>query len=529
MYQVLLVDDEPLVYHHLRTLSNWQEADFELCGQAFDGASALEMIASVRPDIVILDVDMQGMNGVELNRKIQQQYPFVKTIMLSSYDNYDYVRECLQNGAVDYLLKHRLDGSTLINVLQKAVRVSAVQRDTKPTEVEDIWEIRELVAQMLQGEAGATKELMNYAREKGMFEQTVCYTAGAMQISSFLLLTEARSDVQTNRLVRQALDMIQQSLGELPERMAAYVENGRIAVIFAFQERSERAAASEAERLMSHLRHSLELFLNLTCTYAVGHVCSSLSGLEASYRNAEKRLDACPVLALPGKHSERVALTIEEQKQLLLLLENLDRQGVYTLIASVFEGVREQPIHAPAVQMIVRELLSIGEKAARKWIPLTGEEEPGTLPTREKLGRIAQTAELEKWLQSYYEELLQRLKEERASGPYSRHVSQAVLLILEKYSSYITLELAAGAIGLSSSYLSRIFKEEAGMTFSEYVNRVRIDASRKLLESGRYSVKQVSGQVGFSTYNYFFKVFKEWTGLTPQAYVQQLKSDEHAK
>ena len=73
----------------------------------------------------------------------------------------------------------------------------------------------------------------------------------------------------------------------------------------------------------------------------------------------------------------------------------------------------------------------------------------------------------------------------------------------ERYPGYVTLELAAGAIGLNSSYLSRIFKEETRRTFSEYLNQVRIDAGRKPLESGKYSIKEISNQVGFTTHNYF--------------------------
>lgn len=530
MYQVLLVDDEPLVHHHLRTVSDWRTHGFELCGEAYEGETALRMIERIRPHIVILDVNMQGMNGVELNRTIRERYPFAKTIMLSSYDDYDYVRDCLRNGAVDYLLKHRLDGDGLMGALNKAVREMEERREEPSPETGSVSDIRQFFARTLGGNSEAAGELEAYVRQKGLFAESVCYVAAALQISSFLLLTEARSDVQTNRLVQQAVDMMQRNLGDVPERTAAYVENGRIAVLFAFKERSEQAAASEAERRMSHLRHSLELYLNLKCTYAVGHVCASLSRLESSYRTAERALDATSSPPPVGLRTERLSLTIEEQKQLLLSLENLDREGVGKVISSAFDGLHRQPVHAQAVQMIVRELLSIGEKAMQKWVPFSGDDDTaGGLAPREDLGRIGSVDELERWLQAYYEELLDRLKRARAAGHHSQHVSQAILLILEKYPSYITLELAAGAIGLHPSYLSRIFKEETGMTFSEYVNRVRIDASRKLLESGRYSVKQVSVQVGFSTYNYFFKVFKEWTGMTPQAYVQKIRPSHSVK
>lgn len=524
MYQVLLVDDEPLVHHHLRTVLDWRTQGFDLCGEAYEGEKALQMIDRLRPQIVILDVNMQGMNGIELNRTIRERYPSVKTIMLSSYDDYDYVRDCLRNGAVDYLLKHRLDAEQLMGVLRKAAREMEEDLEDQRRKLGNLSEFRERLGQILRGKPGADQELEGVARESGWFQDTVCYVAAAMQISSFLLLTESRSDVQTNRLVQQALDLMQQTLGAPPERTVTYVENGRIAAVFAFKERSEQAAVSEAERLMNHLRHSLEMFLNLKCTYTIGHLCSNLSKLESSYRAAEQALDASQQRQPGSEHTARVSLTIEEQKHLLLSMENLDREGVREVIASAFKDLRQQPVHAQAVQLIVRELLSIGEKAARKWVPFAGDGEArNRFSVREDLGRIGSVEGLEQWLYAYYEELLDRLKRERAAGHHSRHVSQVILLILEKYPSYITLELAAGAIGLNPSYLSRIFKEETGMTFSEYVNRVRIDASRKLLESGGYSVKQVSVQVGFSTYNYFFKVFKEWTGMTPQAYVQKIR------
>ena len=113
--------------------------------------------------------------------------------------------------------------------------------------------------------------------------------------------------------------------------------------------------------------------------------------------------------------------------------------------------------------------------------------------------------------QFYYAGLLGLLKRHRAAGPYSRHVTQAVHFILERYPGYVTLELAAGAIGLNSSYLSRIFKEETRRTFSEYLNQVRIDAGRKRWKaantrSRKSAIKWVSRPITI------FKVFKEITG-----------------
>ncbi|MDI4644667.1 response regulator [Cohnella hashimotonis] len=528
MFRVLLVDDEPLVRHHLATLLDWNKEGFELSGEAHTGAMALASIGRSAPDVAIIDVNMPEMNGVELNRTIKEKHPSVRTIMLSSYDDYDYVRECLKDGAVDYLLKHRLNETALLAVLNKAVEIRPLDdRQRGENTGEEVAEdrenpavIRDFLADLARGRPEAASNLEAEAGRHGMFRGAIRYVAAAVQIVSFRLLTESYSDVQTNRLAQQAVDIMQQSLGDMRERIVAYAEDGRLIVLFAFKERSEHIVAGEVGRMIAKLQHALELLLNLKCMAAPGYICGNLAQFAASYGAAVRALDASPSSERPSLFNGRVSLTIEEQKDLLLSIERLDKEGMHQLLASVFSSVRGQPVHSQTVQMIVSELLHTGDKAVKKWMPtLSSEAIKSELPSRADLGKIAELAELELWLQSYYAGLLKLLKRQRANGPYSRHVSQAIELILEKYQGYITLELAAGAIGLNPSYLSRIFKEETHATFSEYLNRVRIDVSCKLLESGRYSIKQISTQAGFANYNYFFKVFKEMKGVTPQAYL----------
>ncbi|OME81340.1 DNA-binding response regulator [Paenibacillus sp. FSL A5-0031] len=537
MFQVLLVDDEPLVRNNLSTLINFRKHGFEISGEAHNGVMALALIEQSPPHIAIIDVNMPEMNGVELNRTIKERYPAIKTIMLSSFDDYDYVRDCLKNGSIDYLLKHRLDGATLIDMLNKAVlalrqedRLLEDRNDQKAmAERMNPVLIRGYIADLVRRKSQSAQEIETFARKNGLYSQTVSYAAASLQIVPFLLLTQSCSDVQTNRLVQQAVEIMQQSLGDIQERTAAYLENGRMVVVFSFKERSEHAAASEADRMMSKLRHALELFLNLKCVYAVGHLCSSLSLLGTSYGSAERLLDFSPGEELTGQvngggngiYGQRVSLTIEEQKQLLLSIEMLDKDGMQRLILSVFDSIKGQPIHSHSVQMIISELLHIADKVLKKWLPQHGSA-MDKLPARSELGRLDSVGEMEHWLQAFYASLLSLLKETHAVGPYSRHVSQAIGFILERYSGSVTLELAADAISLNPSYLSRIFKEETKSTFSEYLNRIRIDAARKLLENGQYSLKQISSQAGFSSYNYFFRVFKEMTGVTPQTYLNGL-------
>lgn len=544
MFQVLLVDDEPLVLHNLWTLLDWANYGFELCAQAHNGLIALTMIEQSPPHIVIIDVDMPEMNGVELNRTIKERFPWIKTIMLSSYDDYDYVRDCLNNGSIDYLLKHRLDDSMLLHILNKAV--SELQQadrlrekdvaERAEAEKENPAVMRDYLLYLLKRQTKATYGFEDFSQKYNLYPHASRYAAAALQIVPFLLLTESYSDVQTNRLIQQVVDMMQQSLGDIHVRTAVYLEEGRFVIVFSFKERSEHIIQHEVDGQLRKIQHALELFLNLQCVTAVGHVCTSLSQLASSYCSAESTLDgsssaktlrsytAQVEAPCSDKNSDefhqrqRVSLTIEEHKQLLLSIERFDKQGVHQLISSIFASIDHLPIHSHTVQMIVSELMQTGDKAWKSCLPST-DPAVANLPSRSELGRMKNIRELEQGLQSFFSSLFHLLSQHRVIGSYSRHVTQTIHFILERYSGYVTLELAASVIGLNASYLSRIFKEETQRTFSEYLNQVRIDAGCKLLDSGRYSIKEISIQVGFTTHNYFFKVFKEITGLTPQAYL----------
>lgn len=544
MFQVLLVDDEPLVHHNLWTLLDWADYGFELCGQAHNGLIALTMIEQSPPHIVIIDVDMPEMNGVELNRAIKERFPSVKTIMLSSYDDYDYVRDCLNNGSIDYLLKHRLDESTLLNILNKAVLELQQENRLREKQVAESIiaekvspeDLRDYLLYLLKRQTKTTYGFEDVSQKDNLYPHASRYTTAALQIVPFLLLTESYSDVQTNGLVQQVVDMMQQSLGDIHERTAVYVEEGRFVIVFSFRERSEHIMQREVDGQLRKIQHALELFLNLQSVTAVGPICTSLSQLASSYCSAEYELDGSSSVKTFRSHvlqnetpcsdkhshekdqSQRVSLTIEEQKQLLLSIERFDKQGVHQLISSIFASIDDLPIHSHTVQMVVSELMQTGDKAWRTCLPST-DPEVANLPSRSELGRMKTIRELEQGLQSFFSSLFHLLNQHRVIGSYSRHVTQTIHFILERYSGYVTLELAASVIGLNASYLSRIFKEETQRTFSEYVNQVRIDAGCKLLDSGRYSIKEISMQVGFTTHNYFFKVFKEITGLTPQAYL----------
>lgn len=120
MDKILIVDDEILVRTNIKMLIDWDNGSYSLCGEASNGLEAIELIRNENPHIVITDMKMPVMDGLTLSEKIREDFPGTAVIALSNYDDYDYVRGALNDGAVDYILKHSLNRQILSEVLQKA-------------------------------------------------------------------------------------------------------------------------------------------------------------------------------------------------------------------------------------------------------------------------------------------------------------------------------------------------------------------------------------------------------------------------
>ncbi|KQX48526.1 MULTISPECIES: response regulator transcription factor [unclassified Paenibacillus] len=530
MFQVLLVDDEALARNDVKSMLDWEKHGFTISGEAHNGSMALSMMEQQPPHIAILDVSMPLMNGVELSRMIKDRFPKVKMIMLSSFDDYDYVRTCLMNGAMDYLLKHRLNAGALLTLLDKAVQEwqseerehEARSAQTQMIERLSPVILRDYVANLARDVQEAGEALQSYARDNDLYTNSITYGTAAVQIVPFLLLTESFTDVQKNRFVQQATEVMQMAIGDIQKRTVGYVGEGRFIVLFSSEDRSEHTVTTQINQATSSLAHSLEKFLNLKCVYAIGPLCGNLRLVGSSYTKANEDIN---VMFDQGLNASilKDSLLMEEQKQLLLFLERFDGERINQIISTIFGALRSQPVYAMTVQIIVSEMLHLVERAWKRHFPHSSLEDNGLIPSRNELGRMGSVAELERWLLNYYARIVEAIKKEHAGGSYSRHISKAIQFIADNYASNISLDITASALNLNPSYLSRLFKEETAMTFTEYLNRVRIKTSCMLMESGTYALKQISSEVGFLSYTYFFKVFKSITGMTPQAYMDHLK------
>jgi len=531
LLKVIAVDDELLVRNHLRSIIDWEQYGFTLCGEAGDGAEALQVIRELSPHLAIVDMNMPGMDGVELIQQLSQQYPGLRVLALSSYDSYEYVRGSLHFGAVYYLLKHRLSAETLVQVLNKIKeklqdelkQQSDRQRERLKWEAAGPAVSQSYLKELFMG-VGSTDEVKKYIdhfQEMSYGRDGQQHVLLLMKLVNFEELHLRMNEQELTLFIRSVSDMALQILAEAG--CAVYLERGSFGLLLSMElERSENGIQQWIEAKKARLQKSLELYFNCAVLFVQTGMFRTLASLPAQYAGLQHKLDELQGYVPKANQTEGAPVsyvTIHQEKELLAAAEACDAEQTLRIIREIARNcAADQNDFSRGVARTRAELIQLAVKIAQKaglaseWI--FHEMKAG--PETPKNG-----GELESSLLSLFGKLVEELGKHQASARYSKYVAQAIQRVQQHYRLGVTLEETAEQLNITPSYLSRRFKEEMEMTFTEYVTAYRIDRSTQLIRTRACSIKEIYQLVGFNSYSYFIKVFKEHVGETPHVYASK--------
>jgi len=535
MLKVLIVEDEMIVRINLATLINWEKNGFVICGEAANGKEAIEKIEKHRPHIVIMDVVMPIMDGIELSCYISRKYKNIKMIVLSSYGEFDYVRETLKNGAVDYILKHSLNPSALLDVLNKA-----------KTQIEE--EIRQeneriKAKEKLKLAIDAIKE--NYIRQLILGINTDKITNDfelfqlwlgekkiivvSMQVLNYLIITNNYSEKEKEMLIHSIINVANQIMSRIKNGMIAHIEKGRFILLFYCEnEKSEASIHQWTYNVMERISNAINNFLDIDVVWgSTGYPCKKYFEIPENYNIAckmmEEKLNAKPCHE-QNQYKKVISLSISQEKKLLSAIEMKDIEQVNEILDFIFRELEEYRANYDSVQIITAELLTIASKACKEF----GIEcEDIFNLEKNKINSLMQKMDVKgiyEWIKSIYLRLIELAKAKCIEGGFSEYINNAIFYIRKNYNEDISLNKVAENVGISPSYLSRLFRDETGNSFVSYLNNIRIDMAKKLINEGEKNIKTLYKKVGFNNYNYFFTVFKEIVGCTPLVYAKKMKN-----
>lgn len=531
MYSVIIVDDEPLIRIGVKSCIPWEEYGFEVAGQAKDGKKAIELIEQVNPDIVITDIKMPNMDGIELIAYLRENYPKVKSIVLSCYNEFDYVRQALKLGAEDYILKLSMEPENLVEVLLKVKQ--RIDEDREKSSIQNsitdkLWRnkyliredyFRKLIAGSISGEK-LEKELQDFNFDAAHYRVICC------EVDDY---HEAiiRSNIDDRYLLKFSL------LNILDECIKAFCggdvieleENSYIIILSMDKEIDEKRCAQIADELCHKINDVLKMYLNITFSFGVSEIFEDYEEIKKQYKSSSKCLKS---KFYEGKHrvihacnaiqfNDRIlALSHEEESRLVSSLGMLDCDGAKNVIVSFVSKIQSQKKDEPlSVRRGVVGIIHFLFKYARQYDDKLGlftdcmEKSPFDM-----VGLLDTLADIEEYMKRFLEQYMQRLSDIREKSE-RWEIAKIKDYISKHVEEDIALEKAANICNISKSYFSTIFKSETGESFTDYLNRVKIQRARELILEEGLRAYEAAFAVGISDESYFSKLFKKYLGINP--------------
>jgi len=534
--KVLIVDDDFTARSNFKTMIDWEKNGFELCGEATNGQNAIGMIKDNLPDIVITDMNMPIMDGVALIEFIGLNYPDIKSVALSGYEDFQYVKESLKNGAVDYLLKHKLDDISLLKVLKTAS--DKISREHKL--MKQIVQSREILRQdfirkLVMGDICDMRMIKEKAKELELPIDRSPLMIVVIAIDEFKQIKKRFTEDKASGLISSLVDLTVEILADMGNAVMSVVDEGKFVIIFHFAVHSELFIYNHVSTTVKRIQESMKRYLNITACFSLGRLFYNIGDVPRIYKETDEMLSEDIMTekdqifrksANLGNTVDYFNLDVKDEKQIMLAIKTGDLEKISQYLEGIFNRITELRVSYKSIQMICIELIGIANRIARESaIDIKEIYNTNDIPYDE-MKKHETIIDVKRWIGNVYQRLITLLAGSNMRGKYTEPTTKALEYIWKNYTNDVSLNQTAEYIGVNSSYLSRVFKEDYGMGFAEYLNSIRVKQAKYLIERTDIKLKEVVRQVGFNNYTYFFKVFKMVAGITPIEYKEKCKSGE---
>lgn len=513
MKRVLIVDDEYLVRLGLKSTINWNAYGYQIAGEASNGKEALELFDQINPDILMTDIKMPVMDGLELLEQIKKRKKPVQLVILSNHDDFSYARKAMALGATRYLLKSEINEPSLIEVLQNL----SIEAGGKalPPDSRDAARQQYLQEQLFGIPANTPiNSALLEPPPPNLFTQPP-YVA----IKCSCTIEQVSDSKGSLDVPLQTLRSIVTSSLDLPEAVCCTSIYKEV-VYLAFTGSVRGIGPERLEQLCMLITRNIKNYLGLDMRTGISEFmdAAQLPVLLAQAEQARsdsfftRRSITVYTKLMQADQQNQVKVSHSKVKR---LVHSGDQERLEAYIQTLFSQLEQKRSYL-AVQSVFVDLISTAKSIC----------EESSLNLTTGLDRVkfdydilAKMRSLENtrfYVMEIYDTILAALSGK--GGNYSYTITNCLAYIAEHYADSITLEDTAAAMEISSSYLSVTFKQEMGINFISYLTQYRIQHAEKLLSETNLKIYEIAEKVGFSTPYYFSKVFKELKGMSCKEY-----------
>ncbi|MDO4292648.1 MAG: response regulator [Eubacteriales bacterium] len=519
MLQVLLVDDEPFILRGLRELIDWREQGFLVAGTAQNGLEALDFLEHNAVDLVLSDIRMPGMSGLELLEKVRDEKKSKAYFaILSGYNDFEYARRAMYNACVDYLLKP-VQKEELYALLQRVreMREDDNRRAYETSRQEKAYFTRNLIA-LLCGKYDGTN-LEEVRKHLSL--------SGGLRYVGIELYRGTETEEQMRSRQRELYEVCLGLLGGYGYHCIFDVSRSesRYDLGLVYCDEMAQAAGMKEQEWLDGLLEKLQRTVGLPVNMLVGCRVERLEEISESYRTAAMAR-SFREFGMGGAESGEAGTEVLCKRaldELAEAIEHNDRAAISGSVAQVYEELNRKGMDARLVDINIHYLLfrlvhlatqqdeTVNQEEILRFIGSGAFGEGAAGGSRAQLSRFA----------GEYADYLVQLRGKSARGVLGEIERE----VRENFSQNLTLKELSRKYFVNSAYLGQLFRKKYGQPFKDYLNQYRIGRAAELLVHSDMKIYEVAERCGYRDLDYFINRFIEEKGCTPARFRRQSREE----
>lgn len=517
MIKTLIVDDDYLVRMFLLAITDWEREGFHIVDHVQDGEQALKKIEELEPELIITDISMPVMDGIELVKEIKKRQIQCRIVVLSCHDDFNYVKEALKHGADDYILKNAFNKKNIDDILDNfRTKIDEGRKEAK--EREKLLELADLGSNELK------KKFLNHIINHQYDYNQLIQKSQINGIDLSLLKTAVieirilKSYESDNKFDQKNQDIIFYGLIGMSNKIMGKEHKYEIIAMKDYNYTLIIDGGSITSHLMlSRVANQFHTFIEkeyqLSSVIGISDICIGKESLKHAYSHAKQALERSFYKKNMMFFHELKNFTHTKKMSFNRFYDDIRKLLMTVDIEKIMERSREQ--------------IAYFEKEYTKPAIVIG-----WMKEMDKILKIHREQQIYEYITSIdqVKEMIETYREHIHYYPNiptkitNITVAQAIEYINNNYKKTISLTSVAESLKVNATYLSRLFKQETKMNFTDYVATCRIDNAKSLLSGTNEKIKDIAMKCGFYEYRYFCKTFKKMVGESPLSYRKDINT-----
>ena len=538
MYKVLLVDDETLIREAISENIQWEEMGFSFMGACENGKQAIEAIEKEQPDLLLTDINMPFVDGMELTKFVYENYPDTKVIIISGFDEFEYAKNAVKYQVLEYILKPITPmefSETLLRVKKMFDERKESRQDMKKIRSAYVSNLPMVQGRYLHNLLNGTvdySKLQDKQEELRLNLDANCYNTALVEGDNLEPFTSQYANVKDELALFAIYNITAELIASENCGIAFQGIDEKTAILFMGDE--EEMLKLKIKQILPKIHQAIEEFLQIQVTIAVGKTVSRLEELPDSFAKTKSALEYKFMLGgnqtIEAEEYEEIRNSakhvdiFEWASQIATTIRTNKIEEIAQRTEQFIEQVKTSYVNKNRsfvyVQNLVLSVINLLELPEELEEEIYGQERN----FMKQIYECENLDEIELRLRGTFRYICNLMSNQRDS--YGKRQAMMALEYIEKNyaDSTVSLNSVCTALAMSTSYFSSIFKNYTGETFIESLTKKRMEKAKILLEQGNLKTYEIAEAVGYSDAHYFSVAFKKMVGKTPTEYAREVRN-----